>query len=96
MDYIFELTDKRGKKIHLSKERWNHICEEHPYLSDKIEEIKDTIINPLTVVESIYDEKVKFYYKYLKNLSKYLLVSVKYLNGTGYVITAFYTKKLEK
>jgi len=39
---------------------------------------------------------VRFYYKFYKNLSKYLLVSVKYLNGEGFVITAFYTSKIEK
>ena len=85
-----------GRKIHLSKERWNHIVTEHPQLSDKIDEIKEVIKNPLTVRRSKYDEEVRFHYRFYKKLSKYLMVSVKYLNGDGFIITAFYTKKLEK
>ena len=96
MTWIFEVEDKSGRKIHLSDERWKHIVTEHANLSDKIEDIKDTLANPLTIRRSKYDEKVRFYYKFYKNLSKYLLVSVKYLNGEGFVITAFYTSKIEK
>ena len=96
MTWIFEIQDKSGRKIHLSNERWKHIVTEHPKLSDKIEDIKDTLIHPLTIRNSKYDERVRFYYKFYKKLSKYLLVSVKYLNGEGFVITAFYTNKLEK
>ena len=96
MTWIFEVEDKSGRKIHLSDERWKHIVNEHANLSDKIEDIKDTLANPLTIRRSKYDEKVRFYYKFYKNLSKYLLVSVKYLNGEGFVITAFYTSKIEK
>mgnify|MGYP001613027425 FL=1 len=96
MAWIFEVEDKSGRKIHLSNERWKHIAAEHPKLSDKIENIKDTLLYPLTIKNSKYDERVRFYYKFYKKLSKYLLVSVKYLNGEGFVITAFYTNKLEK
>ncbi len=96
MTQIFEVKDKSGRKIHLSNEQWKHIVTEHANLSDKIEDIKDTLANPLTIRRSKFDEKVRFYYKFYKNLSKYLLVSVKYLNGEGFVITAFYTRKLER
>ena len=93
MTWIFEIIDKSGKKIHLSKEQWKHIVTE---LSNKIEDIKDTLTNPLTIRHSKYDEKVRWYFRYYKNLSKYLMVSVKYLNGEGFVITAFHTSKLPK
>ena len=96
MPWIFEVKDKSGRKIHLSKERWSHIVTEHPKLSDKIEDIKDILANPLTIRNSEFDEKVRFYYRFYKKLSKYLLVSVKYLNGNGFIITAFYTSKLQK
>ena len=96
MAWIFEIKDKSGRKIHLSKERWSHIVTEHYKLGSKIEDIKDTLTNPLTIRQSKYREDVVFYYRYHKNLSKHLLVSVKYLNGEGYVITAFYTRKLER
>ena len=96
MAWIFEIKDKSGRKIHLSRERWSHIVTEHSQLADKIEDIKDNLTNPLTTRRSVYDEDVVFYYKFYKRLKKYLLVSVKYLNGEGYVITTFYTSKLSK
>ncbi len=96
MNNIFEIKDKTGRSIHLSKERWSHICNEHPSLCSKIEEIKSTLFKPLIIKQSKYDENVKFYYNFIKEKKRYLLVSVKYLNGSGFVVTSFYTKKLEK
>ena len=96
MVWIFEIRDKSGRKIHLSDERWKHIVTEHSGLTNKIEDIKDILLNPLIIGKSKYDENVRYYQRYYKKLSKYLLVSVKYLNGEGYIITAFYTSKLEK
>ena len=96
MNWIFEVKDKSGRKIHLSDERWKHIVIEHSDLANKIEDIKDAVSNPLIIGKSVYDENVRYYQKYYKKLSKYLLVSVKYLNGEGFIITAFYTSKPEK
>jgi len=96
MTWVFEITDKTRRKIHLSTERWKHIVKEHPDISNKIEHIKETLISPILVKNSKYDTRVRFYYKYYKYRLEYLLVSVKYLNGNGFIITAFYTKKLTR
>jgi len=38
---VFEIKDKTGRVIYLSYERWRkHILVEHPYLANKVEEIK--------------------------------------------------------
>ena len=72
MAHIFEIEDKSGRKVHLSNERWQHIAIEHPTLSGKIEEIKDTILNPTSIKKSKYNENVRFYFKLFKEMSKYL------------------------
>ena len=98
MEYIFEIIDKTGRKIRLTKEQWKHIIKEHPIVADKIEEIKETLKRPLAVRTSDYDENVRFYYRYYKNINlkeKYLLVIVKYLNGNGFIITIFYINKIK-
>ena len=94
MDFIFEITDKTGRKIHLSKERWNHISQEHPETREP-EEIEKILINPEIIIQSDRDEIVRWYFCYVKNKKRYLKVSVKYLNGYGYVITAHYTPKIQ-
>ena len=52
MVWIFEIRDKSGRKIHLSDERWKHIVTEHSGLANKIEDIKDILLNPLIIGKS--------------------------------------------
>lgn len=95
MDYVFEIKDKTGRKIHLSKERWGvHIRPLHPEI-ELPEEIEEVLKSSEVVNPSDRDENVRWYYKYNKERKRYFKVSVKYLNGEGFVITAHYTKKIE-
>lgn len=89
---IFEIQDKSGRLIHLSKKQYVHISE-HSMLTNKIEQIKETIVCPDSIVQSPADLKVCYYFRFYKELSLFLLVVIKYLNGTGFVITAYYTHK---
>ena len=98
MEYVFEVIDKSGRKIHLSKERWTHINTEHPELANYFEELKETLVNPIKITTYIYNKNVKYYYKYLKepNLpTKYLFVIAKYLNGKGFIITAYFMRNIK-
>ena len=93
MAHIFEVKDKSGRIIHLSHERWSHI-QKHDRLIGTIEQIQDTLIKPTIMTES--DEKdIKSYYRYYKERKEYLRVVVKYLNGKGFMITSYFTKKLQ-
>lgn len=87
-DYIFEVVDKTGKKINLTKKQWKHIRRDHPDVKE--EEIEQTIKNSLKIVP---EENNRFYYyqyfKQRKSKSKFIRVIVKYLNGEGFVITAY-------
>lgn len=94
MPHIFVVEDKTNRKIRLTKERWKHIVNEHPELS--VEEIKETLMNPLMIKSSKYDPKyVRWYYKFNKTKKRYIFVSVKYLNGEGFIITAHYMRKIK-
>ena len=95
INYIFEIIDKNKRKIHLTKERLKHI-QKHPHMQDSIENIKDVLKNPLTIRYED-DKSVLYFYKEFKQmpkLEKYLMVSVNYLNGNGFIITAFFTNKI--
>lgn len=79
-EYIFEITDKSGRKIHLTKERWAHIRKKHPEV-ENVDEIEEAIKNPTKITFPKFDDSVGFYYKYFKQLpspDKYLLVLVKH------------------
>jgi hypothetical protein len=96
MGILLELIDKTGRKIHLSEERYKHI-QKHPYMHDSLETIKRAIQNPTTLRYNEEDDTIRFFYKEFKennSFEKYLFVSVKYLNGEGFIITSFYTNKI--
>ncbi len=98
MNHVFEILDKLGKLVRLTKERWSHIKSDHPEMAAELENIMDCVSNPEFTKTSEYDQSVKFYYRYYKNrksVAKYLLTAVKHLNGNGFVITAFYTNKVK-
>ena len=95
MDYIFEIIDKTGRKIRLTKRQWGHITSPtspHAYMTNYLEEIKQTLVNPDKTINSIYDDYKSNYYKYYKNKKRYLRIIIKYLNGDGFVISAYFVK----
>ncbi len=94
MSRIFKTKDKSGRNIYLTDERWKHILK-HPEMANQLEQIKDTLLHPDTITTVEHDPDVRFYYLYYKNRKEYLFVSVKYLNGEGYIITSFYTDKIK-
>ena len=101
MSNIFEIIDKRGKRIHLSKERWTHITSPispHAYMVNYLEEIKQTLEKPDKILEDDFSESIKYFYKFYKHSKKpkrYLCVAINYLNGEGYVLTAYATKDIK-
>jgi hypothetical protein len=94
MIWVFNIVDRSGRKIHLSKERWHHI-QKHPEMSGEIERIKDSLRSPDKILAFHSDPDVRFYFKHYKLRKQYLFISVKYLNGDGFVITSFYTDKIK-
>lgn len=94
MVYLFEIRDKNNKEIHLSEERWIHINKRHPEICD-IETIKDTIKNPDKIKNYSFDPQKVNFYKYSKLTKDFTLVVVKYLNGKGFIITVYKSKKIK-
>ncbi len=94
MTIVFEVIDKTRRNIRLTEERWKHILQEHPTIQN-FEEIKNVLINPIKITLSANDrDSVRYYGQFVKDKKQYLLVAVKYLNGQGFVITAYRVKKI--
>jgi hypothetical protein len=95
MHIIFEVDDKTGRKIRLTKRQWAHVRQGHPEIED-VELIKSALASPIRISQP-YQGKKFYYYRYCKNgkfAGNYLMVVVKYLNGHGFVISAFYVANL--
>ena len=65
-------------------------------MTNYLEEMKQTLLKPDFLTHQNIDDRMVNYYKYIKERKEYLLVSVKYLNGEGFVATAFMTRKVRK
>lgn len=93
---IFEVKDKTGRKIRLTKKQWEHIRRDHPEVENE-EILKETIANPIKITKPYEGKKYYYfkYYKHRKSPDKYLMVIVNYLNGQGFIITAHYVKKIK-
>lgn len=92
-----EIINISGRKIRLTRERWKHITQEHPEVASYINCFTDVLSFPTKIITYEYDDTVRYYYKYFKERSvpsKYLLVIVKYLNGEGFIITAYFVKNV--
>jgi len=94
MTPIFEITDKSGRSIHLSKERWeDHIKFEHQDMQS-YEEIIEVLENPDKIIGWNGKHDYFKYFKHRKSKSKYLKVVVNYLNRGGFIITAYYKRNI--
>ena len=94
---VFEVIDKTNRIIYLTNERYKHIAA-HPDMQNKINLIKDTLENPLKILDYALEEDIKYYYRYYKDersKAKYLRVIVKYLNGIGFIITAYFVENIK-
>ena len=95
---IFELMDKTGRKIRLTKRQLRETNLKHPNMAAYLEEIKETLTKPDAITAYGIDENVRYYYRYFKHIkskNKYLLVIVKYLNGEGFVIKSYFEDKIK-
>jgi len=93
MDIVFEIIDKTGRKIRLTKTQWSHIRMRHSGVNES--EIQETLKNSLKIIE--VDNNVVIFYRYYKERKepeKYLKLMVKYLNGDGYVITSYFVRNM--
>ena len=92
MGKILEVKDRNGKIIYITDERYKHILK-HPEMQDSLDLIENTIKNAEKMTQYSLDSSIRFYYSHHKSRktnAKYLRVVVKYLNGEGFVITAYF------
>lgn len=51
---VFKILSKMGKVVSLNEDRWRHVLE-HPEMKNQLGRIKETVVNPDEVRESVHD-----------------------------------------
>lgn len=90
-DIFFEVNTADGRKIRLTKKQWSHISSKHTELTNKLHLLEQALL--YSSYKTQFSSETIKYYLYLKELKCYLMVAVKILNGDGFIMTAYYTRK---
>lgn len=93
---VLEGQDYNNKLVRLTKKQYNHIIETHPELEGEMNKISKTVESP-EVVRLGNKENIFLFYRFFEKTqvtNKYLVLVVKYLNGEGFIITAYFTSKI--
>ncbi len=64
-DYVFEIIDNSGRKIHLSKKQWTHIRKKHPEI-ENLEILESGIKNFDKITCNDFDSSVHYFKNTLK------------------------------
>ena len=79
--------------IRLTNERWQHILNAHIELENEVDAVLNTVSNPDYVIKGTEEELLAAIYKYE---NKMLVVVYKEEKEDGFIITAYYTSKIDK
>ncbi len=93
------LKDIFNKEIRLTDERLTHITENHPEMINQLDNIINTLLDPLIIVKSKSDSSVEMYYNYYLDIlfgDKYLCVVVKNSINDSFLLTAYFTDTIKK
>lgn len=90
-----EVISKLNKEISTSRGYWDIIVNiKHPSVLGREKEVKETLENPDFIRQTFTDKRVFLFYKKYK--ACYLCVIVRHLNGKGFIITIYLTKKIKE
>ena len=93
-DLLFEVVSKLKRRIRINNSYWDYIVKvKHPSMRGLDEFVKLSLTEPVEVRRSKRDYSVHLHYG--KFEAKLLVCTVvKFLNGDGFVITAYLTRRM--
>ena len=86
------VISKHGVHIRLTAERWAHIAEEHGELEGMQTDVLNTVAHPERILEGNRGELLA-----IRQVEpgKYLVVVYREVEGDGFIITAFFTRRMQ-
>ncbi len=84
-----------GKRVSVTADYWQKIITiKHPSMAGKDVEVQQTLMDADEVRESRSDPLVRLYYRRYGSL--HLCVVVKHLNGSGFIVTTYFTDRIKE
>lgn len=92
--FLFDIQTPLDFSVHTSEDYWQRLLIKHPELASKLEEVKNTLQNPVEIRKSKSDEFVFLFYS---ESQKYWLCAVaRKENQDGFLITAYLTDRIKE
>lgn len=91
---LFEVASRLERRVRVSKSYWDYIVGiKHPSMRGLEESVKSSLTEPIEVRRSKRDPNVHLYYG---RFDEKLLICtvVKFLDGDGFIITAYLTRRM--
>jgi hypothetical protein len=95
---MIAVTSINGVPVRLTRERWDHIINNHPEMADQKEKVLETASNPDLIQQADLQTLIAAKY-YLKTPLSDKFLSVVYKEtGTndGFILTAYFANKLSE
>ncbi len=84
-----------GKRVSVTENYWHKIITiKHPSMAGRDAEVQQTLTDADEVRESRSDPLVRLYYRRYGSL--HLCVVVKHLNGSGFIVTTYFTDRIKE
>ena len=93
---LFVVDTPIGFQVQTTLSYWNLITTiKHPIMKGRLEDVKQTLINPDVINLSKSDSQVYLFYKTDGN-KRWVCAVTKRLNGNGFLITAYRTSAIKE
>ncbi|MBI1930450.1 hypothetical protein HYR99_40155 [Candidatus Poribacteria bacterium] len=67
---LFQIKNPFGRDTILTQDTWDGILFKHPEMAGHLDEVKETILCPEFIKESVSDPRVSLYYRFYPNILK--------------------------
>jgi hypothetical protein len=90
---LFEVKTPLGFTVRCTKVYWQRLILKHPPLAERLEAVKQTLIDPLEVRRSKQHDDVFLFYN--EDGGRWICAVTRRLNGDGFLITAYPTDAIK-
>jgi len=95
-DLLFQILTPLNFRVRVTRSYWEYIVTvKHPVMTDREQDVKDTLQSPDEIRVSRSDPAVYLFYK-TKQANRWVYAAAKRLNGEGFLITTYPTHAIKE
>ncbi len=92
---LFEVVTPLGFKVRTTRSYWDKIVFKHPDLSNRLEDIKQTLAKPQLIRRSSHDENIMLFYQH--GIKRWVVAVARKVNqAEGFLVTAYRTDAMKE